>query len=154
MWHLISPSRVDCTLFRLNSLFVKANFLFLLFGLFIENTCGLHGSSSYFCSVLRLKWELGHVVVLTHELDGGLLWVSDLEHRVRKWLHFLLALLAQVVVISDWALVSDPCDRPLVTPIANDSVVDDLSLSLLLLLEVLGEQFLILTGAVFADFFS
>ena len=37
---------------------------------------------------------------------------------------------------------------------ANDSVVDDLGLSLLLLLEVLGEQFLILTGAVFADFFS
>jgi hypothetical protein len=59
-------------LFR-SSIFGKANFLFLLFGLFIESTCGLHGRSSYFWSVLRLKWELRHVVVLTHELDGGLL---------------------------------------------------------------------------------
>jgi len=42
----------------------------------------------------------------------------------------------------------------LVAPIANDSLVDYLSLSKLLLLEVLGKQFLVLTCAVFADFFS
>jgi len=102
---------------------------------------------------LRLKRKLRHVVILTHKLDRSLLWVSDLEHWIRNGC-FLLALLTQVVVASDWAFVSDTSNRSLVAPIANDSLVDYLSLSKLLLLEVLGKQFLVLTCAVFADFFS
>jgi len=42
----------------------------------------------------------------------------------------------------------------LITAIANDIVVGDLGLSCPLLLEVLGEQLLVLVSTVFSDFFS
>jgi hypothetical protein len=53
-----------------SNILVKANFLFLLF---IEYFWSLLGRSGCLWSVLRLKRELWHVVVLAHELKRSLL---------------------------------------------------------------------------------
>jgi len=53
-----------------SNIFVKTNFLFLLF---VEYFWSLLGRNGCLWSVLRLKRELWHVVVLAHELDWSLL---------------------------------------------------------------------------------
>jgi hypothetical protein len=101
-----------------------------------------------------MEWELRHVVILADELQRSLLGVSNLQHWIWKWLELLLALFAEVIVVSHGALVSNTSDWTLVTAIANDALVNHFSLGLLLLLEVASQQFLILSGAVFADLLS
>ena len=100
---------------------------------------------------MRLKWELRHVVILADELQRSLLGVSNLQHWIWKRLELLLALFADVVVVSRRALVSNANDWALVAAITNDTLVNHFSLGLLLLLEVSRQQFLILSSAVFAD---
>lgn len=78
-------------------------------------------------------------------------WISDLDHRVREWLEGLLTLLADIVIWSEGALVSDSNDWVDATVITNDSEVDNLGLSLFLLIKSLNQKFLILRGAVLPD---
>lgn len=114
----------------------------------------LLGRSLCLSSWLRLEWELWHVVILADELQRSLLGVSNLQHGIWKWLELLLALFTEVVVVSHRALVSNTSDWALSAAITSDTLVNNFSLGLLLLLEVSCQQFLILSSAVFADLFG
>lgn len=125
--------------------------------LWVDDAFGLReggsllGRSLCLRSWLRLEWELRHVVILADELQRSLLGVSNLQHWIWKWLELLLALFAEVVVVSHRTLVSNASDWAFVAAITDDTLVNHFSLGLLLLLEMSCQQFLILSSAVFAD---
>jgi hypothetical protein len=80
----------------------------------------------------------------------SLAWVSDLEHWI-WWLHPLFALFAEIKVISDSTLVSCSQNRISTASIAYDFGVNNFGLLFSFLLEVTGQQLLILLGAVGFD---
>ena len=73
-------------------------------------------------------------LVLADESVRDLVWVSDLEKRVRM-VDFGLTLFAKVKVRVHSALVSDTLDWVTFTVVTDDVLMDDLSLLLLLLLK-------------------
>ena len=83
---------------------------------------------------------LSRLSVLADDLVWGLLWMSDLEEGVVAVLALGLALLAQVEVSCDCALVSDATEWADTTAIASDVLMDDLGLGSSLVLDVLTEH--------------
>lgn len=126
--------------------------LWLLDAFGLEKGGSLLGWSCGLWSCLRLNCKQRHIVILAHQLNRGLLGVSNLQHWIWKWLELLLTLFAQVIVTSHRALVSDASDWTLVAAVTNDTCMNHFGLGLLLLLKVSCQQFLILVSAVFADF--
>lgn len=73
--------------------------------------------------------------------------MSDFEHWI-WWLHSLFAFLAEIKVISDGTLVSYSQNRISVASVADNLGVNNFGLLLSFLLEVTGQQLLILLSAV------
>jgi len=92
--------------------------------------------------------------VLAHQTNWSLSWLSDLDHCVLLWLHFLLAVLAQIEVWSEGALVSDSDDWLHSAVVTSDMLVNYLSLGFLSFFESLDQELLVLGCAVLSDLFS
>jgi len=76
--------------------------------------------------------------------------MSDLKHWV-WWLNALLALLTQVVIWSNCALVSDTDDWVSVATITNSIWMNNCGLIRLFLLQMFYQKLLVLGGAAFTD---
>lgn len=94
------------------------------------------------------------VLILAENGDWSLLWISDLKHWIRMRSNSFLAGMTKVIIWSDRALVSDSSKGILIASIADDALVFNLFLLLLLHFKMVGKQLLVLRSAVFADFFG
>ena len=103
----------------------------------------------FWCWFLVL--DVCSVGIRAHQILWSMVLVSDLQHWVWKRLEPFLAAFAEVVIWSEWALISYSLDWAHVTSITDKALMDNLLLLLLLLLQMLHHELLIFLCAIFSD---